>query len=165
MGFKDPTGNLERWALQLQQHDFAIIHRPGMSNGNADALSRLPRWNIQLAAIDSPGLQTDTVHDLQRRDPSLRKLIVNLESNELPHDNRIARTLLLHVDDFFLNDDGILCHLWPPGQRRAGHLLNQLFVPFNLGHEILDITNVHNDVTGGHLRIHKTYEKLRRKYY
>ena len=46
---------------------------------------------------------------------------------------------------------------------RAGHLLSQLFVPSNLRHEIL--TNVHNDGTGGHLRIHKTYEKLRRKYY
>ena len=87
-----------------------------MSNGNADALSRLPRRNIQLAAIDSPGVQTDTVHDLQRGDPSLRKLIANVESNELPHDNSIARTLLLFVDDFFLNDDGILCHLWHPGQ-------------------------------------------------
>ena len=51
MGIKDPTGNLARWALPLQQHDFAIIHRPGMSNGNADALSRLPRWNIQLPRI------------------------------------------------------------------------------------------------------------------
>ena len=155
MGFKDPTGNLARWALQLQQHDFAIIHRPDTSNGNADALSRLPRLDIQLAAIDSPGVQTDTVHDLQRVEPSLRNLIAYLKSNELSHDHRIARTLLLHVDDFFLNDDGILCHLWHPGQWRAGHLLSQLVVLSNLRHEIL--TNVHNDATGGHLRIHKTY--------
>ena len=149
MGIKDPTGNLARWALPLQQHDFAIIHHPGMSNGNADELSCLPRRNIQLAAIDSPGVQTYTVHDLQRGDACLRTLIANLESNELPHDNRIARTLLLHADDFFLNDDGIFCHLWHPGQRRASHLLSQLFVPSNLRHEILTnaITMVPADIS------------------
>ena len=155
MGIKDPTGNLARWALLHQQHDFAIIHRPDTSNGNTDALSRLSRLDIQLAAIDSPGVQTITVLDLQRVDPSLRHLIAYLEYNELPDDHRIARTLLLHVDNFFLNDDGILCHLWYPGQRRAGHILSQLVVLSNLRHEIL--TNVHNDATGGHLRIHKNY--------
>ena len=36
---KDPTGRLARWALQLQQYDFEILHSPGSVNGNADALS------------------------------------------------------------------------------------------------------------------------------
>ena len=40
MKVKDPTGRLARWALQLQQYDFEIIHRPGVQNGAADALSR-----------------------------------------------------------------------------------------------------------------------------
>ena len=42
MKVKDPTGRLARWALQLQQYDFQIIHRSGSSNGNMDALSRRP---------------------------------------------------------------------------------------------------------------------------
>ena len=163
MGIKDPTGKLARWALQLQHYDFEIIHRPGKSNGNADAISRVPYSNLHITAINTPGVQFDTVHDLQRRDPDLQNLITYLESNQLPHDNRVARTLLLHIDDFYLDDDGILCHLWYPGKRRAGHLFSQLVVPSSLRHEIL--TNVHDDATGGHLGIHKTYEKLRRKYY
>ena len=34
-------GRLERWALQLQEYNYDIIHRPGKSNYVADALSRL----------------------------------------------------------------------------------------------------------------------------
>ena len=39
MRIKDPTGKLARWALTIQQYDFTIKHRSGVSNGNADALS------------------------------------------------------------------------------------------------------------------------------
>jgi hypothetical protein len=33
---------LQRWALQLSEYDFKIIHRPGRTNANADGPSRLP---------------------------------------------------------------------------------------------------------------------------
>ena len=72
MDIKGPTGKLARWALQLQQYDFDIIHQPGKSHGNADALSRLPYPQVQLAAIDLPGVQIDFIRDLQRRDPALQ---------------------------------------------------------------------------------------------
>jgi hypothetical protein len=39
---KIPTGRRARWIMDLQQYDFEIQHRPGKSNANADALSRLP---------------------------------------------------------------------------------------------------------------------------
>ena len=38
--FKEPEGQLARWIEQLQEYNFAIIHRPGRKHGNADALSR-----------------------------------------------------------------------------------------------------------------------------
>ncbi len=39
---QDLSGQSARWVLLLQEYDFKVIHRPGKSNGNADALSRLP---------------------------------------------------------------------------------------------------------------------------
>ena len=38
--FKDTNDRLARWSLALQHFQFSIIHCPGASNGNADALSR-----------------------------------------------------------------------------------------------------------------------------
>ena len=40
--FKQPEGQLARWIEQLQEYDFEVIHRRGVSHGNADALSRRP---------------------------------------------------------------------------------------------------------------------------
>lgn len=37
---KYSSGKLARWAVLLEQYQFDIQHRPGKSNGNADALSR-----------------------------------------------------------------------------------------------------------------------------
>ncbi|CAF0839776.1 unnamed protein product [Brachionus calyciflorus] len=40
MSINDPTARLAGWAIYLQAYQFAIIHREGNGNGNADALSR-----------------------------------------------------------------------------------------------------------------------------
>ena len=38
----DPTGRRERWSIEISAYDFTVQYRKGASNGNADALSRLP---------------------------------------------------------------------------------------------------------------------------
>ena len=53
MTIKDVTGHLARWSLLIQQFDFNIKHRPGITNGNADGLSRHPYNVTSLAALNS----------------------------------------------------------------------------------------------------------------
>ena len=40
MNVKAETGCIARWALALQGYDFTVVHRRGLENSNADALSR-----------------------------------------------------------------------------------------------------------------------------
>ena len=108
--------------------------------------------------------QTDRIHELQRRDPSLADIIDYLEHDTLPSNNQSAKTLLHTIDDYYLDRDGLLCHIWTPGKGRLTTLRSQLVVPTALRHEIL--LSVHDSpLGGGHLGVHKTYEKVRERYY
>ncbi|XP_057691272.1 uncharacterized protein LOC130915330 [Corythoichthys intestinalis] len=44
--FKCPEGQLARWLEELSQYDFHIEHRAGKRHANADAMSRLPREEV-----------------------------------------------------------------------------------------------------------------------
>ena len=39
---KSESALLHRWAVQLEDYDFEVLHRPGKNQGHVDALSRLP---------------------------------------------------------------------------------------------------------------------------
>ena len=39
---KAAKGRMARWILQLLQYEFEIIYKPGITNLNADAISRTP---------------------------------------------------------------------------------------------------------------------------
>jgi len=38
----DPIGQQARWLEQMEEFDFTVEHRPGLSHGNADGMSRRP---------------------------------------------------------------------------------------------------------------------------
>ena len=176
MKIKDPIGRLAMWALRLQQCDFEIIDRPGATNGNADAVSRrsysLPPSALpasleppSLAVIDelSPSLQS--LHKLQRQDKDLLVIIQYLEASRLPLQDNRARSLLLSIDSFYLDENGNENenHLWSPGKRRVHTLYCQVVIPASLWHEVL--VACHDNPTAGHLSSLKTYEKIRMRYY
>ena len=62
--FRQPhlRGKLARWALDLQQFDFMILHRPGKIHIVPDAVSRLRRLD-ENNDNDEQGLDTDEVCD------------------------------------------------------------------------------------------------------
>ena len=49
--FKEPEGQLARWLDKLQELDFTIKHRHGLSDQNADAMSRLKREEESVEVI------------------------------------------------------------------------------------------------------------------
>ena len=158
-----PTGRLARWSLLIQQFDFEIIHRAGISNGNADALSRRPYGTCSLNALASAGLQTHQIHAFQRKDQEISEIIDYLENDHLPTDNIRAKHVLLAEHVYFLDDNGILYHLDKQGRKGYKDNHAQLVLPPPLRYEVL--VNAHDDLTGGHLGTFKTYEKLRDRFY
>jgi hypothetical protein len=59
------TGKLARWALMMMEYDFNVVHRAGLVNMDADALSRNPvssqadatgaRWHVEEGEDSLPG--------------------------------------------------------------------------------------------------------------
>lgn len=41
MNIKEPNSRLTRWRLKLSEYNFTVVYKPGKSNTNADALSRI----------------------------------------------------------------------------------------------------------------------------
>uniref|UniRef100_A0A131XQ90 RNA-directed DNA polymerase n=1 Tax=Ixodes ricinus TaxID=34613 RepID=A0A131XQ90_IXORI len=74
-----------RWILLLAAYDYSIEHRPGPRNGNADALSRLPKPGhgdesqppgdvLLLEAIEFPPLRATDIADLTKKDAVLSRV-------------------------------------------------------------------------------------------
>lgn len=164
MSIQDPTGRIAFRSLLIQQFGFDIIHRTGVANGNADALSRRPYGTCSLNALAHAGLQTDQIYAFQRKDQEIGKIIKYLENNCLPSDNVQAKRVLLSEDVYFLDDHRLLYHLDRPGRKGYKENHAQLVLPPPpLRYEVL--IQAHDDLAGGHLGTFKTHEKLRDKFY
>lgn len=91
ISLKDPGSRLTRWTIKLSEYDFEVIHKPGKSNQNADALSR-----ITIAKVDI----------------SPQEILVNQEKEEELRE--IQRTLRRYEKD----DQGYLYYIDNKGRRR-----------------------------------------------
>ena len=162
MNVKDASDRLARWALLLQQYNFEIIHRPGCQYGTADALSRRPYPTTNLNALQQSEPETDEIREKQRKDPEISEMIDYVLNDILPSNDAKARRILLGGDSFYNSQDGLLCHL-DRSQKRARDSFSQLVVPQSMKYTIL--SNVHNHVAGAHFGVHKTFQKLKQRYW
>ena len=163
MNVKDATGRLARWALLLQQYNFDIIHRPGCQNGNADAFSRRPYPTTNLNALQQSDPEIEKIREKQRKDPELSEIMDYIQHDSLPSNDAKARRILLRGDCFYISQDGLLYHLDRSQKRSARDSFSQLVVPQSMKYEIL--SNVHNHVAGAHFGVHKTFQKLKQRYW
>ena len=161
------SAKLARWALIIQELDLDIKHRPGRSNANADALSRVPVQCAQVeidAECDSDGDLAYTSHvslpelaKKQQEDPELASIFVYLQNGVLPENEVAARRLVLERSRYSIVD-GILHYEHPdvPGVLRCA-------VPLCLREQLLK--EAHGGKFAGHFAKRKIYKTLRKKYW
>ncbi|KAL7288313.1 hypothetical protein TKK_0017647 [Trichogramma kaykai] len=96
---KNPTGRLARWALELQQYDYEILHRKGSQNVVADALSRLHEE-------DDESCETASVSIEDEKDAWYRKLFADVqrEPQKFPWHKVVGNRLYHYRPDASIED-------------------------------------------------------------
>lgn len=100
--FKEPEGQLAKWIEKLQEYDFTIIHRPGRSHGNADAMSRRPckqcgretqvyptATETDINAVSNTLVERspEDIRQLQMQDPTINPVFQAKEKDSRPSDD------------------------------------------------------------------------------
>ncbi len=176
MSVKNPSGRLQRWALQLQEYDFFVETWAGKANRNADVLSRIPEVNFadsawfhdaNLLAIDLPWTvqaliatvdltATRNVAEYQKEDVTLASVIEQLEKKKSSMNPRPTHN---HREgQYTLMDDKLY---WVSTRDTTQN--PRLVVPIVLRGEVL--LACHDDLSGGHFGITKTFKKVAERYY
>lgn len=149
--------------MLLLQYDLDVIHRPGCQNGNADASLRRPYPNTNLSALQQSDPEIDEIREKQQKDPVLSEIIDYVQDDILLSNDAKARRILLRRDSFYISKDGLLYHLDRNQKRSARDAFSKLVVPQSMKYEIL--SSVHNHVAGAHFGAHKTFQKLKQRYW
>ena len=63
----------------------------------------------------------------QRRDHNLADIISYLEKESLPTNSAAAKAVLHSIDNYYLEPDGLLCHIWVPGGRHVSGIYPEAF--------------------------------------
>lgn len=132
---RNNSAKIARWALFLENYNYTIQHRPGISMAHVDALSRI---NHTIGYVDTAELDFH-LQITQNRDTNILKLRKELEETE--------------VKNFELKD-GLVYHKSP-----AGHL--QLYVPSEMINNVIRITYEKL----GHLATEKCCTQLKKNYW
>lgn len=129
---KLPRGRIARWIMALQEYQpYTIIHKKGLENVDADALSRLDQNNQEVTKASD--ITIDSFKTLQKADPKIS--LLQKSGIKLPYT--------------WLN--GILCY-----EDKFGKTLP--VVPVGLVEVVL--RHAHNAATGGHFGVEKTMGKV-----
>jgi len=172
----EPKGRIGRWVMALQEYSFDVQHRPGISHGNADALSRLPTHSpVDSLGCNSPISSHSCVTSVtpqsslqqeQLNDPDLSK-VIEFKSHQMPQPqyfvwahNPTLRALW-HCWDALHLVNGILVK---STQGQPTSLSQYAFViPFSMVHSVL--YGIHCSPFSGHLGLNRTLQRARGKFF
>lgn len=96
----------------------------------------------------------------------MQHLIKYLETQELPDDEKLAKTIL-YMENYFVLENNVLYHFYEPrtkGKTDASKAIKQLWLPETLRTAALQA--YHDNLAGGcHLGITRTHRALQQKYF
>ena len=141
-----PQGRLARWALELQGTDFSVVHRSGIANRNADALSRAIHIQKICSLTISENLTNSWKERLiatQREDVDCAPLFAKGEREE---------------EGYVIQGDLLCKRIQVRGQEWL-----VVMVPPSLQREILQA--YHTESQAGHFGVQLTFELIRRRFY
>lgn len=157
---KELTRRQARWAETLSQYDFKIVHCKGTENGQADALSRRPDYELQGKTVEPAILRQNSdgslIYNHQvlaatielTEDPLIQKIIKATKTDKI-----IQEMLENSADNENLSTD----------ERGLVYLRNLIYIPEPMRTEI--IARHHDDPMHGHMGTEKTAEAISRNYY
>ncbi|CAG2254318.1 unnamed protein product [Mytilus edulis] len=161
--FKEPHGQVARWLEFLANYDIQFEYRPGVHHQNADVLSRYPK----VSSIQIQGFTAQEVLEAQRADSELEFVIAMLKSHveKPPFSHVSGQSSVIKAywnmwEQLELVDD-VLYRKW--FRLETDEISRLVMAPKELRQKIL--TLAHDDVSGGHLGITKTVQKVRQRFY
>ena len=165
---KKNEGQMARWALRMQEFlPFDIVHKKGVQNTNADALSRSPQTQVEYEVkrleyddlfyipdddtMDADYMDRDRTKNAQDQDPFLKDISEYINDpiryqTDKPAKARITAPYAKH----YVKVDNILYRV--EGKAR------KLAIPQDMVEEMLHLS--HNTALGGHLGILKTMKRI-----
>ncbi|PAA55822.1 hypothetical protein BOX15_Mlig019225g1 [Macrostomum lignano] len=174
--FSDAEGQVARWLEKLAPFQYRIVHRPGRSHGNADAMSRKPvrrhfgaetcpacaQHPEGLNAVEFERFSAGNLASEQDQDDDLRTVKEALGSNLFPDKSEtawspLARAVWTRKDDLVLQENVLLVR---NKDRRDEY---QMVLPRKALDRILK--TLHEGVGGGHMGFAKTKFKVLQRYW
>ena len=183
LNFKNPEEQVARWIERLQSYEFEIQHRKGEQHKNADALSRRPcndecKYCIRMEGkeINNQCFQVrfqiddtwsdEVIRDEQLKDDDIGPILRWMEEGKKPDWQEISE-LSPATKSYWAQWDslrvvnGSLKRIWESTDGSTNVL--QLIIPKVKVPEVLQ--QMHSGVSGGHLGMNKTLDKIRQRFY
>ena len=163
--FKEPDAIVARWLEKLSMFNFEIVHRPGKTIANADALSRLPPLNLSATSVTSVS-SSPHFSETQDQDKTLSVVKSWCRTGEKPPRSLMfgrPSALQCYWQQFETLKiiDGVLYRLFQ--QLDGSTLFHQCCVPLNQVQKVL--LQLHDSPASGHLGNKKTLDRVRQRFY